>query len=142
LARVSLASHSFKGPSPFFDITAWGATGDGSTDDTEALQSALAAASDSGGRVFIPSGHYRVRLSALNDISYVELFGTGSKAILSPLDGEAGPMLRVVQDAYLHDFQINGRAASSSLHAAVQVHNSERITLERLRINNLTGTGV
>jgi len=41
-----------------FDVTAYGATGDGDERDTEALQSALDACAGSGGTVTVPPGEY------------------------------------------------------------------------------------
>lgn len=48
---------------PPFDVTAYGAVGDGTTDDTNAIKAAIAAAQ--GGLVYFPPGHYRIT-SALN----------------------------------------------------------------------------
>lgn len=46
----------------FFDVRHFDATGDGASDDTAALQSALdACASNGGGTVFVPAGTYRIR---------------------------------------------------------------------------------
>lgn len=55
----------------WFDVTAYGATGDGTTDDTAAIQSAIdaAAASNNGGVVYFPPGIYIVG-GALQDASY------------------------------------------------------------------------
>jgi Pectate lyase superfamily protein len=54
-ANVWAASQTFKGPSPWRDVTAFGAKCDGSTDDTAAFQAAFnAALADPGGTVYIP----------------------------------------------------------------------------------------
>lgn len=49
------------GPSPWSDVRAWGALGDGSHDDTTAIQSAVtfAVAQTSGGCVYFPPGQYK-----------------------------------------------------------------------------------
>jgi hypothetical protein len=51
----------------WYDVRAYGATGDGSTDDTTAIQAALDAAYDSTGEqtVYFPSGRYVVTTNAL-----------------------------------------------------------------------------
>lgn len=48
------------GSSPLYDVTAYGATGDGTTDDTSALQSALDACKNTGGTIFFPTGTYKI----------------------------------------------------------------------------------
>ena len=53
------------GSSPLFDVTAYGAVGDGSTDDTAAIQSALDACKTKGGTIFFPSGTYKVTASLI-----------------------------------------------------------------------------
>ena len=51
-------------PGNFFDVKAYGATGDGSTDDTDAFEDACAAAQAAGGgEVFVPSGTFLIRRS-------------------------------------------------------------------------------
>lgn len=54
-ANIWAASQNFKGPSPWRDVTAFGAKCDGTTDDTAAFQAAFnAALADPGGTVYIP----------------------------------------------------------------------------------------
>jgi hypothetical protein len=54
-ANMWSASQSFKGPSPWRDVTAFGAKCDGTTDDTAAFQAAFnSALADPGGTVYIP----------------------------------------------------------------------------------------
>jgi hypothetical protein len=59
---------SFLGPRPYIDVTAFGAKGDGLTNDTHAIQSAINAACstkspagvNSGGGVYFPPGNYLI----------------------------------------------------------------------------------
>jgi hypothetical protein len=48
------------GPSPWIDVMASGATGNGTTDDTVAIQAALTAMAATGGTVFFPCGTYLI----------------------------------------------------------------------------------
>ena len=56
------AEERFSGIAKLFNVKEYGAKGDGTTDDTEAVQSALAAAEENGGGVvFFPGGDYVIR---------------------------------------------------------------------------------
>lgn len=48
------------GPSPWIDVKSFGATGNGKTDDTIAIQSALNQLQQSGGTIFFPCGTYLI----------------------------------------------------------------------------------
>ena len=50
-----------------FNVKAYGATGDGSTDDTASIQAAIDAAEVAGGVVVVPIGVYIVRLNVSNN---------------------------------------------------------------------------
>ena len=65
---------TFKGPTPWVDVRAYGATGNGSTDDTSAIQDSINAAG--GGTVFFPKGVYKLS-SGLSLNSAVTLKGVG-----------------------------------------------------------------
>jgi hypothetical protein len=67
-----------KGPSPWIDVKAYGAKGDGSTDDTAALQSAINVVGSNGGTVFFPPGSYYIKSSLSSTASNLVLQGAGS----------------------------------------------------------------
>lgn len=66
-----------------FNVKAYGAVGDGSTDDTAAIQSAITAASATGGTIFFPPGVFvlpsLLTCRSLNNISFQ---GSGKSTIL------------------------------------------------------------
>ena len=72
------ATNGRTGPSPDksdqFNVKTYGAVGDGSTDDTAAIQSAITAASATGGTVFFPPGVFRLSslltCKSLNNVSF------------------------------------------------------------------------
>ena len=82
-ARGAAAEKKAHPPSTF-DVKEFGAFGDGSADDAEALQTAIdAAVSAGGGSVVMPPGVYRLtRTITLGD--GVDLAGFGSVSILKP----------------------------------------------------------
>ena len=63
------------------DVRRYGASGDGVTDDTEAIRAALAAAESVGGSVFIPRGTYLIT-SQLTITARITLRGDGESSIL------------------------------------------------------------
>jgi hypothetical protein len=69
-----------KGPIPFTDPRAFGATGNGSTDDTAALQAAISA-TPSGGWLFLSHGTYLVS-STLYITSPINFIGGGKGSII------------------------------------------------------------
>lgn len=66
-----------------FDVKTYGAVGDGSTDDTAAIRSAIAAASERGGVVSFPAGVFllpsRLNCQSLNNVSFQ---GSGKSATI------------------------------------------------------------
>lgn len=73
----------------FFDVTDFGARGDGETDDTAAFQRGMEAAAEAGGGVVrVPAGHYRID-GNLNVPDLVTLEGTWrAPGRLYPKSGE------------------------------------------------------
>lgn len=87
-------------------VTDYGATGDGTTDDTEALQAALDAAAATGkGRLYVPEGTY-VITDTLKIYSNTYLYGAGDSSLITShitgnlfmLDFNAGATGIVVKD--------------------------------------------
>jgi len=63
---------------PWFDVKAFGATGDGSTDDTVAIQAAIDAAEAAGGGiVFFPKGLYKITTALIISSSDIHIAGLG-----------------------------------------------------------------
>lgn len=75
-------------PSPVFDARAFGAVGDGETDDTRAVQAAIAAAAAEGGVAFLPPGTYAV--SQLRLAAGVAIRGAGTSRTTVRAIGSAG----------------------------------------------------
>lgn len=62
-------------PAVVFDVKAYGAVGNGTTDDTAAIQAALDACALTGGRVYAPRGTYRITSSLTWAPAGAEAFG-------------------------------------------------------------------
>jgi len=65
-------------PGPRRDVRAFGAKGDGATDDTRAIQTAIDSLPRSGGTVVLPPGNYRARNLLISDREGVRLLGVGA----------------------------------------------------------------
>lgn len=72
----------------YVNVIDYGATGDGVTDDTAAINAALVAAA--GSTVYVPAGTYVVTSTLSNN--------------LSPVEGAFGPAIRIVGDGMLRTF--------------------------------------
>lgn len=113
-----------------YNVRDYGATGNGVTDDTNAIQAALDAARDAGGgRVYIPAGTYILAGSgdasdgALRVYSNTELYGEGmGTAELKLQDGFASkitgmirtPVNEVTHDIIIRDLTINGNRENTT----------------------------
>jgi hypothetical protein len=68
--------------SAVYDVKAYGAVGDGTADDTTAIQAAINAVSSSGGTVLLPTGTYLISSTLTIDKDSTVLTGVGTSAIL------------------------------------------------------------
>lgn len=94
----------FKGPSPWADVQAWGAVGDGVTDDSAAIQ----AAADSlilGGTLFFPPASYSVAAAVvMPDINLkvvapgATILPVGDISVFEAPDGLSAPRYYTVED--------------------------------------------
>lgn len=83
--RVVTTEHGRFAGHPWYDVTAFGADGDGNADDARAIQRAVdVAADDGGGTVYLPPGEFRV-LEPVTLRSGVRIAGehTGATAIVA-----------------------------------------------------------
>ena len=86
-----------------YDVIDYGATGDGSTDDSSAIQSAMTAAT--GGICFIPAGTYRA-----NDLSLPAstiLYADG--VTIERHEATGNPVLTVAASCYVAGIAVSGR---------------------------------
>lgn len=68
--------------SPTINAKAYGATGDGTTDDTSALQAAIDAVPSTGGTVLLPAGNYLISSALTIDKDGTVLTGVGSASVI------------------------------------------------------------
>lgn len=107
-----------------YNVKAFGATGNGTTDDSAAVNAALTAAqnSDDGGTVFFPAGRYMIRSSLRIDrFARLQIAGEGrASQILWGFDGHLFRWAPGVpcRDSLIRDLMITGAASISRTNAA------------------------
>lgn len=124
------------GPRPWADVRAYGATGDGTTDDTTALQAAINAANTAGGGVvYVPKGTY-ISLT-LTLYANVWLRGDGLGAsILKLKTGANADLLGSSSAANVHlsDLTLDGnRANQTGTSRCYMASLSDYSVMERVR---------
>jgi hypothetical protein len=136
-------------PSPpsDYDVKAFGATGDGVTDDSTSVNAALTAAQNSadGGRVFFPPGRYMIRSSLrIDGFARLTIAGVGrSSQILWGFDGHLFRWAPGVpcRDSMVRDLMITGAAAISPMSAAFYCGGGCQNSIFK-NISTLSGSGV
>ena len=103
----------------------FGAVGDGTTNDTAAIQAAINSLPTNGGTVFIPAGTYLVgTLDMPNNPKVVNLIGAGMFSTFLQMATAAGPVIRKVQTAgnitgaLFSDFSVRANASSDKTNLA------------------------
>jgi hypothetical protein len=82
---------AFRGPSPWADVTAYGAVGDGIADDTAALNTAYTEAKAAHAPLFFPNLEYRITAPLDWLASGMQIFGLGGG--IDPVNGVYGARL-------------------------------------------------
>lgn len=138
-------------PPIYANVKSYGAVGDGTTDDTAAIQAACdAVAAAGGGGVFIPAGTYKLT----GDIvvaSNLAIIGAGRPAILMAAANSVTNCIKVsgVSHVLIADLQINGNRANVQQLATqytklngVYIENSDDVIVARCYIRDCYVSGV
>lgn len=136
-----------------YNVQDFGATGDGVTDDTAAVQAALTAVPATGGKVYFPHGTYKLTGTGVSCLlkSNIDVFGAGMGATLIDGSGvdtaygapvsfstvlyfgeygaDAGATLKHL---HLHDFSIKGPAAATAPDKLIFYCGINNVVVERV----------
>lgn len=119
-------------------VKAYGAKGDGVTDDTSAIQSAINAVQTSGGRVFFPPGTYIVSATLNITGNGTTLRGASRTGATIKTTGMAGAVvlqfgngITQLQDCGVFDLSITSPAAKTG-GAAIDMNNCFRTLVQRV----------
>lgn len=146
---------NFSGGSYGFNVKAFGAKGDNTTDDTLAFQKALDSAKVAGNRVIVPVGNYKITSTLkIEDGVMMVGEGTGSTPLQTPYNGSSirytggGFALQILgHNAGLRDLLIYDANQGASNASGIQVLGDGEI-IESLRFFNVlilyfvNGTGL
>lgn len=139
---------------PVINVKAYGAKGDGTTDDASAIQSAVTAAiAAGGGIVFLPSGDYSIDTAILIAGSNVTIKGAGRElttvTVTNASSGGSGDGFRLVKAApyYSHvticDLTIDCSARTTLPYSnGISMQGCDFATIERVRITSPLGFGI
>lgn len=121
------------------NVKAYGAVGDGSTDDTVAIQMAMDATYGTGGRVLFPTGTYKITgtISGTNNIS---IEGEGSSSTLKMVKPSSSPksmiLFKETMNASISNIRLDGDFPTNS--AASRAHQEDH----GIYCNTTSGTNI
>lgn len=124
-------------------VTAFGAAGDGVTNDQAAIQAAIDSLPSNGGTVYFPPGNYKINTSIVCDMAGVKLVGNGVNNSIITLGSTSQHGIRITADrCEIHDLLIDPPASYTK--SAIRIEDGVNETLiERIRIlgNDYTAGG-
>ncbi len=138
---ASAVQTSLNTASAVYDVKAYGATGDGSTNDTSAIQSAINAAAG-GGVVLFPTGTYLITSTLTVNHDSIVLTGSGASSIIKVAGSALGIDVIVIGDGAATRAHCGVRnlriVAASQKTAGVGVHLNRcfKIWLQNIQIEN------
>lgn len=132
----------------FVDVKTFGATGDGVTDDSTAINDAVDSIASTGGTIFFPAGIYSIgtRISLRSNVS---LLGVGATAsVLKARSGLTTGVLvgtsgSAISNVTISDLGVDGSYSTiGGALTGIQATNCSRVTVTRCRVINAGGQGI
>jgi hypothetical protein len=119
------------------NVKGYGAKGDGTTDDTTAIQSAI----DTGQRVVFPPGNYKITAALETFVNGQIIGGEGMESGKYKItrSGAGAALVIAHPRVKLHDLEIVGTASADD---GVVCYNANRCSIERLNIQGFDGYGI
>lgn len=150
----ALSVPSGKESAGLLNVREYGAAGDGTTDDTAALQKTLDAAAKGSGGVFVPPGTYLTReLHVGGGTALVGIpawnYSAGGGSVLRLADANATCLLNLTdaRGATIEGLSLEGRDLGSGIHG-IATHRSmwgqheDGFRIERCQVTRFTGDGI
>ena len=153
LAGAALAAPGTPASGELLDVRKLGATGDGKTDDTQAIQRAFDAARETSGGVFIPPGvyltqelHVRPGIAVIGVAAW-NYSGPGG-SVLQLANGDSTCLLNMTdaRGSSIESLSLDGRDLGTNVHGisldrTVWCKHEDGFRLERCQVNHFSGDG-
>lgn len=124
----------------FFDVRAYGAVGDGVTNDAPAINLAIVAANAVGGRVYAPSANYRIA-TTITVLSNVSFEGDGWSTLFT-LSDQARIDVTGRDNVILQKFRMNGVDHTGGNNYGILVSNSTDVYIDVVRGDDMQKFGI
>jgi len=137
-------------PAGSYNVTSYGATGNGSTDDTSAIQKAVnAAAAAGGGTVYVPAGTYIISPSTQVVMKSNTKLNLASGATLKA-KSSSGSFTTVILINNVSNVSVTGgkivgdrtSGATGSENKGITVLGSNNVTISGVAVSNFRGDGI
>jgi parallel beta-helix repeat protein len=127
-------------PAGVTEVTAFGAKGDGKTNDTPAFARALATGKD----IYIPAGMYLVDEIKIPEGTFFHGSGYSSRIILAKGIGtiSVGNHCKISDLNFTGQEKYDGKAGGSQNKALISIQNSSDVIVDNVRIENYQNTGL
>ncbi len=126
------------------NVRQYGAVGDGVTDDSSAIQSALNAIGINGGTLYIPPGNFLINSTLLvPDSNDFRIIGNGNVSILKAGMTDGSPVLdlNTSQHFSLEHFAVKKTGTSTANFIGIDLTQSQRYNIDNITIYN-AATGI
>jgi hypothetical protein len=129
-------------------VKSFGAKGDGTTDDTTAIQNAYNSLTN-GGTLFFPVGNYKVTSTLNFNKSNVNLVGVGSSSVIKILSNQLadGTRIRInnCSNVFIRDLkfsEINPTLIRSNVYGTLGLEVVSNLSIENVTIDGSNGVGI
>jgi hypothetical protein len=153
LGSAAMAAAQAPAGDVLLNVRKFGATGDGKTDDTLALQRAFDAAAENSGGVFIPAGVYLTKeLHVRADTAIIGVaawnYSNPGGSVLRLLNGDSTCLLNLTdaRGSSIEGLALDGRGLGTNVHGisldrTVWGKHEDGFRIERSQVNHFSGHG-